>query len=279
VETLRSSVLAGGFVYGESPRWHDDRLWFSDMHGGGVKTVDAAGNIEVALEFEHPSGLGWLPDGTLLVSVFRVAHVMRVDAGGVTVYADLSDRGWSMNDMVVGPDGRAYVDLYTSRSDGIPVGAIVLLTPDGESRIVASDLATPNGLAIAPDGSTLVASETFSGRVLAYTIQPDGGLVDERVFANLGEHRRPDGLCFDAEGAVWVASSFTGEFLRVLEGGAMTHVIETPGCWAIAPVFGGPDRRTLYLLVADTELERFRHGESSARIEYLRVDVPGAGWP
>ena len=189
------------------------------MHGGGVKTVDADGNIEVALEFEHPSGLGWLPDGTLLVSVFRVAQVMRVDAGRITVHADLRDQGWSMNDMVVGPDGRAYVDLYTSRANDVPVGAIVLLTPDGESRIVASDLATPNGLAIAPDGSTLVASETFSGRVLAYTIQPDGGLVDERVFADLGEHRRPDGVCFDAEGAVWVASSFTGEFLRVrLEG-------------------------------------------------------------
>ena len=115
--------------------------------------------------------------------------------------------------------------------------------------------------------------------MLAYTIQPDGGLVDVRVFADLGEHRRPDGLCHDAEGAVRLGSSFTGEFLRVLEGGEITHVVQTPGRWAVAPALGGPDRRTLYLLVAETELERFRRGDSSARIECVRVEVPGAGWP
>ena len=279
MKTLRSSLVAGGIVYGESPRWHDDRLWLSDMHGGAIKTVDADGDVEVAHELDHPSGLGWLPDGALLVSVFRVAQVMQVDAGRQVVRYDLRDRGWSMNDMVVGPDGPAYADLYTSRSNGYPIGAIVLLEPDGETRTVASDLATPNGLAIAADRSTLLVSETFSGRVLAYTIAPDGSLVGGRVFADLGDDRRPDGLCVDAEGAAWVASPFTGEFLRVKDGGEITHRIETPGCWAVAPALGGPDRRTLYLLVADTDFERFRHGDSAARIESLQVDVPGAGWP
>jgi sugar lactone lactonase YvrE len=115
--------------------------------------------------------------------------------------------------------------------------------------------------------------------VLAYPIEPDGALADQRVFADLGEHRRPDGLCLDQQGAVWVGSSYTGEFLRVLDGGEITHRIQTPGRWAVAPALGGADRRTLYLVVDETTPEALGRGESAGRIEFVRVEVPGAGWP
>jgi sugar lactone lactonase YvrE len=233
----------------------------------------------VAVEIDHPSGLGWGTDGALYVSTIGQPILKRVDAEGITVVQDFSDRGWSMNDMVAGPDGRIYLDLYHGTKGGPPPGDIILVTPDGEARTVATDLATPNGLGITPDRSTLVVSETFSGKLLAYTIEPDGGLTDARVFADLGPERGPDGLCFDAEGAVWVGSSFTGEFLRVLDGGEITHVVHVPGDWAVATALGGADRRTLYLVVADTDLTRHPRGESKGRIETVRVDVPGAGWP
>ena len=279
MQTLRSSVLAEGIVFGEGPRWHDGRLWFADVHGNAVKSLDDQGHVEVQVETEHPSGLGWLPGGPLLISTLLEPTLKKVDAGQVSVLEDFSDRGWSLNDMVVAPDGRAYVDIYTGRQDGTPQGEILLVTPEGPTRTVAADLLTPNGLAITPDGSELRVSETFTGRVLSYSIGPDGSLLDRRVFADLGPDRQPDGLCLDAQGAVWVGGLTSGEFLRVLDGGEITHCVETPGRWAVAPALGGPDRRTLYLMVNETTMEGLARGESQGRIESLRVEVPGAGWP
>jgi sugar lactone lactonase YvrE len=280
MQTLRSSVLAEGIVFGEGPRWHDGRLWFADVHGNAVKSVDADGTVRVEVETEHPSGLGWLPGGTLLISTLLAPTLLRVDDGQASVVEDFGDRGWSLNDMVVGPDGRAYVDLYVGdRGVRTPQGEILLVTPDGATRSVASDLVTPNGLAITPDRSALRVNETFMGRVLSYDIAPDGSLSGRRVFADLGPDRQPDGLCLDAEGAVWVASLTSGEFLRVRDGGAITHRIEAPGRWAVAPALGGPDRRTLFLVVNETSMEGLARGASRGRIETVRVDVPGAGWP
>jgi len=276
-ETLRSSVLVDGIVYGEAPRWHDGRLWFSDVHDDAVKTVNEHGGVEVAVRTPHPCGLGWLPDGTMLISTLGAPHLMRVGPEGATVLHDFSNRGWSLNDMVIGPDGSAYVDLYPERANP-PPGEIVLVTPDGDVRTVAWGLATPNGLAITPDRSTLLVSETFAARVLAFTIRPDGSLEDRRVFADL-VHRQPDGLCVDAQGAVWVGSFSTCEFVRVLEGGEVTHRVDMGPSWAVAPALGGSDGRTLYLLAADTTIEALARGESKGRIEQVRVEVPGAGWP
>jgi sugar lactone lactonase YvrE len=279
VEKLQSSLLVDGLVFGEGPRWHGDRLWFVDIHGGSINTVDEHGHREVVHELLHPSGLGWGPDGTLYVSTHAKPVIRQIVDGAISVAHDLSAFGWSLNDMVVAPDGRIYVDAYHGEPGGPPPGDIVLVTPDGEMRSVAKGLATPNGLGITPDGSTLIASETFSGRLLAFTIGADGGLSDQRVFADLGEERAPDGLCLDAEGAVWVGSFRTGEFLRVQEGGEITHVVETQPAWAVAPALGGADRQTLFLIVADTTYEGLSKGESIGRIEQVRVDVPGAGWP
>ena len=280
MQTVSTTLFVDGFSFGEGPRWHDDKLWFTDCPAGAVMTVDEAGRLEVAVETALPSGLGWLPDGTMVISTMYEATIKRVGPDGVTVSHDLSDWAWATNDMVAGPDGSIYVDLYNTTDDGI-AGSIGYVAPGGEFSVVATDLATPNGLAIVPDGSTLIVSETFGERVLAFAIGADGSLSDQRVFAELGHGRHPDGLCLDAEGAVWVACYDTGEFLRVLDGGEITHRFQTERGWAIAPALGGSDRRSLYLIINDTQHTEHRRtvADSRGRIEHARVDVPGAGWP
>jgi sugar lactone lactonase YvrE len=279
METLRSSVLVDGIVFGEGPRWHEGRLWFSDVYGDAVKYLDDRGEVQVYLETEHPSGLGWLHDGTLLISTLLAPVLKRVDGGEVSVVREYGDRGWSLNDMVVGPHGWAYVDLYVGdRGGGMPQGEILLVQADGSSRTVATDLATPNGLAITPDGTELRVAETFGGRVLSFSIGPDGDLSERRVFADLGPDGQPDGLCLDAEGAVWVADIGRRAFLRVLDGGEITHRVEAPDRLPVATALGGADRRTLYLVVNES-LVAGRSGAARGRIEVVTVDVPGSGWP
>lgn len=166
---LVASPLSAGFAIAEGPRWRDGLLWFSDLHGGRVMTLSEDGRLSLVMETDHPSGLGWLPDGRLVFSTLFAPHIKRVDPDGVVIVHDLGERGESLNDMVVASDGRMYVDLYLHMS-AAPPGEILLVTPDGEVRTVASGLATPNGLVITPDGSTLILSETFAGRLLAYAI-------------------------------------------------------------------------------------------------------------
>jgi sugar lactone lactonase YvrE len=281
MKELRSTVLVDGFVYGEGPRWRDGLLWFVDTQGDAIHTVDENGTLEVVLRTDHPAGLGWMPDGTMVFSTMHSARIKTVGSdGSVATLVDLNDRAWSTNDLVVGPDGRIYADLYQpTGGTGYPMGEIVLVTPDGDARVVAGDLATPNGIAMSADRSTLVVTETFGGKLHAFTIEDDGSLSGQRVFADLGADRRPDGVCLDEEGAAWVGSAYTGEFLRVRDGGEITHRIETPGAMAIATALGGTDRRTLFLVVAEITPEAMGTADSKGRIEHVRVDVPGAGWP
>jgi sugar lactone lactonase YvrE len=278
VHTLESKVVAEGLTYGEGPRWHDGLLWFSDMHADTVRTLDSDGTLGVGASADHPSGIGWTPDGDLLVTTLRSAVVSRVTSDGPQVYCDLTEFGLSLNDMVVTPDGRAYVDVYTEQGVMAPHGDIALITPDGEARVVARDLVTPNGMAVTSDGTTLIASETNGQRLNAWTIQADGSLAEHRVFADLGE-RKPDGICLDVEGGVWVGCFLTGEFLRVLEGGQITDRVATGDSWAVAPALGGPDMRTLYLVINDTTFMGVATGDSTCRIETVEVAIPGVGSP
>jgi sugar lactone lactonase YvrE len=277
VQTLTTELVTDEIAFGEGPRWHDGRLWVADGVADQIKAVDERGGVEVVLETHHPSGLGWLPDGTLVFAAVLTPRVMGWDGHDVHVVHDFGAAAWSTNDLVAGPDGRIYVDLYQRDGDQI-TGEIGLVVPSGGGRVVAGDMWRPNGMAITPDGTTLVVSDTYGSAILAFTIDAEGNLADRRTFAAMGD-RHPDGLCLDAEGAVWVGCFDDGEFLRVLEGGEITHRVECPGVWAAAPALGGEDRRTLFLVVNDTDDERLRRRESRGRIERVRVEVPGVGWP
>jgi sugar lactone lactonase YvrE len=278
----RTKVLLEGFTFLESPRWHDGKLWFSDFYGHRVLAMDPGGQTETVCEVPHqPSGLGWLPDGRMLVVSMTDRRVLRLEADGLVEHADLSDLAtFHCNDMVVDDQGRAYVGNFGSdlAAGGMPEpAALILVTPDGHSSIVAEDLLFPNGSVITPDGRTLIVGESFGGRMTAFDIAPDGSLPNRRLWAQL-DAAIPDGCCIDAEGALWVASPPTREVLRVREGGETTDRISTDQM-AIACTLGGDDRRTLYVLTAPSVDGPECETRCSARIESLQVEVPGAGFP
>ena len=276
-------VLLDGLIFLEGPRWYDGKLWFSDMFAGQVRTVDLSGNTEVVAEVaERPSGLGFLPDGRLLIVSMQNRQLLRLDRTGLTSVADLSSLAvGSPNDMVVDTHGRAYIghfgyDLFGGEEP--KPASLLLVTPDGQVREVADGLEFPNGTVISPDGKTLIVAETFGRRLTAFSIADDGGLSERRVFAQFDEET-PDGICLDAGGGVWVSSFESGEFVRVEDGGTITDRIPVPGKRAVACALGGPQRQTLFLLTAETTLEELAQGQSIGRVETVRVDTPGAGLP
>jgi sugar lactone lactonase YvrE len=278
IETLDAHPFVSGFVYGEGPRWHVDRLWFSDGPGGKVYSAGESGDLRVEVEVPRASGLGWLPDGTLVVStLFESACHFIDETGRVVASHDLSDVGFTTNDLVVSPAGHVYVDAYQRKDDGL-FGGVYLVDRDRGARPVATGLAVPNGLGFLPDGVTLVVNEMNGCRILAYPTRADGSAGEPTVFAEL-PGRHPDGLCVDADGAVWIGSYDTGEFLRVLPGGAITHRVEIETGWSVAPALGGADGRSLFLIVDDTTFEGLATGDSTGWVLRARVDVPGIGSP
>ena len=285
---LTPKRLVDGLLFPEGPRWHDDRLWISDMGSQKVVAVDMQGRVEVIVEIDdRPSGLGWLPDGSLLIASMADRKVLRLDSGALTVYADLTEYAErSLNDMVVDDRGWAYVDAYDLPANpGDLPGKIVLVMPDGSSRLATDDVTGPNGSGITADGKTFVVCETRGSAVRAFDIAADGRLVNGRPYAKL-DNKTPDGMCLDAEGAVWIGSIMTGEFLRVLEGGEVTDRIAYDGK-AIACMLGGDDLRTLFLLNSNATPGDVREAEAAGRkplelkgwVDTVQVDVPGAGWP
>ena len=292
-------VILDGLIFPEGPRWHDGRLWFSDIHAHTVMSVDAEGGARVEAELsDRPSGLGFLPDGTPLVVAMRERKLLALTAKGPVVYADLARFNADfLNDMVVDGLGRAYVgnrvlEGYTEDAvagaarDG-PGESLLLVPPDGSAEVAATGLISPNGTVVTPDGRTLIVAEPRARRLTAFDIGADGALANRRVFADAGE-AWPDGICLDAEGAVWAGSPMTEEFVRILEGGEITHRVKTPGRWAVAPALGGEDRRTMFLATCRNSLENLQRLEETADdstseatgwIESVRVETPGAGWP
>jgi sugar lactone lactonase YvrE len=280
------STVVDGLAFAEGPRWHDGRLWFSDMHGHAVMNVAADGSdlrtvVEVSLQ---PSGLGWDPDGLLLIVSMVDRRLLRLEAdGSLSSVADLSSVAtWHCNDMVVDTLGRAYVgnfgfDLYGANPTPVAT-ALALVDRVGTVRVAADNLRFPNGTVITPDGSTLVVGESFGGCLTAFDIATDGSLSGRRVWAQLSG-AVPDGICLDAEGAIWAASPISNEVVRVAEGGEVLERVRTGERQAFACMLGGADRRTLFVCTAMTsepeESARTREG----RIEAVQVDVPGAGLP
>jgi sugar lactone lactonase YvrE len=276
-------TLLDGLVFGEGPRWHDGRLWLSDMHAHTVLAVDLDGKREDVLEVAgKPSGLGWLPDGRLLVVSMDDRRLLRREANGKLVtHADLSRfASHPCNDMVVDAKGRAFVGNFGFDLHGREkprATCLVRVDPDGSAAVAAEEMRFPNGSVITPDGRTLIVGESFGACLTAFTIGADGALSARREWAKL-EGAVPDGICLDAENAVWVASPVSKEVLRVREGGAVTHRIPA-GRMAIACMLGGNDRRTLFVLTADVLEPEECVAKRSARVETVRVDVPGAGLP
>jgi sugar lactone lactonase YvrE len=277
-----TEVLLKDLCFGEGPRWHDDRLWFSDMHAGLVLSWSEADGLRTEAEVPgDPSGLGWLPDGRLLVVSMRDRRLLRRDATGLAEVADLSALATChTNDMVVDAKGRAYIgnfgfDLHTGED---PIGAaLVLVDPDGGTRVVADNLQFPNGMVITDDGRTLIVGETFGGCLTAFDVADDGSLTNRRNWATL-DGAIPDGICLDAEGAIWVANPLGHELLRVREGGEVAETV-TLTQLGFACMLGGSDGRTLFACTAGQSEPDACREERNGRIEMVTVEVPGAGRP
>lgn len=274
--------LVAGLTFPEGPRWHGGRLVFSDFYSYRVIAIDMHAKAETILEVPgQPSGLGWTPDGRLL-AVSMLDHLLiRLDPSGPTVVADLSALATGpCNDMVVDGEGRAYVGNFGfDRHRGEPPRPAVLarVDPDGTVTAVANGVMFPNGTVITPDGRTLVIAETIGNRLTAFDRERDGRLTNRRVWADLGENF-PDGICLDAEGAIWVADPRKNVVFRVHEGGRRSRAIPTGDRGAYACMLGGDDRRTLF--VCTNTISGPKAAErTDGRIETIRVEVPGAGWP
>ncbi len=275
-------VLTDGLAFPEGPRWRDGKLFFSDMHAHQVLAVDIAGKREVICEVPaRPSGLGWVPDGRMLVVSMMDRKLMRLDRDGLKTVADLSKLApFDCNDMVVDARGRAYVgnfgfDLHGNAPPRSTT--LVMVAPDGIARIVAEEMMFPNGMVITPDGKTLVVGETFGARLTAFDIGADGSLTNRRVWAELG-NSPPDGICLDAENAIWVACPTMSEVIRVKHGGEVAERIKVETD-AFACMLGGADGRTLFVATAPNSDPEKCRASRNGKIEITQVEVPRAGLP
>jgi sugar lactone lactonase YvrE len=274
---LTTTVLIDDLGFPEAPRWHGDRLWFSDFADRVVRSATASGDAAVELELDDsPSGLGWGPDGELLVVSMTRRALLRVRDGVPRVHADLAAHTrFRANDLVVDAAGRGYVSSFgfdLERGAAPQPTDLLRVDPDGSVHVAAPGVVFPNGMVLSPDGATLVVAETYGARLTAFDVSADGALSGRRVFAEL-PGIAPDGICLDAEGQVWVATARTAEVLRVRDGGDVTaRVAVGSGSLSYACALGGPDGRTLFVCTAPT----WRPGPRAGRIEVAHVAVPAA---
>jgi sugar lactone lactonase YvrE len=292
------TLLEGGAFF-ESPRWHDGRWWLSDFYRHRVLTVTEDGRDETVLEVEgQPSGLGWMPDGALLVVSMRDHRILRWDGSQTTVHADVSEYcGGHLNDMVVDSRGHAYAGNFgfDLMAFADPATAnLIHVAPDGSASVAASDMYFPNGSVITPDGRTLIVGETAGCRYTAFTIAGDGSLSDRRVWAQVAETPEittfeetigklrfgPDGCGLDAEEHIWSADEVNARCARVAPGGEIVAEIAAPeGLNIFACMLGGADGRTLLMCAAPDFLEQSRTASHEAVLLTTTVDVPRAGLP
>ncbi len=279
-----TKVIMDGLIFPECARWHDGRLWFSDMLDRKVIVIGPDGKPEVVVDVPgQPGGLGWLPDGRLLIVSMFDQRLLRLEAGGLQVVADLSKvaRG-NCNDMVVDLKGRAYIGDWgfvgARPKDHVTTGDVMLVTPEGNARVVSDQLQFPNGAVITADNRTLIVADSYGYNLSAFDIRSDGTLANYRVWADMGKSVIPDGICLDAEGAVWVTNSAGNDVIRVKEGGKVVGRV-TVASRAYACILGGPKRDLLYLTTAAPGMFADLKDKRSGRIEVVPVAVPGAGLP
>ena len=279
----------------EAPRWHGDALLLSNIWDGKVLSLDLDGHVQVVAAFpeEYASGLGVLPNGDLVVVLMKSRRIVRVNASRQQHdYADLSQlTPFHINDMIVGPGGRAYVSQPGSNLfEGVMPGPtdILIVEPDGVARIGASGLSGPNGLAISPDGRRLYIAESTACRISTLDIADDGSLSNLRVFGDVPEEGFPDGICLDDEGGVWAAipylkadmNGFGVGVIRMVDGGEVTHRVPMNESYrALACVFGGEDRRSLFICTTNEVHPHDTMVLRSGRVERLDVEFRGGGHP
>lgn len=285
MQTLQTLIdLGHGLRFTESPRWRGDRLWFIDIHDNAIKSVSLAGDLrtELTLPFK-PNGLGFLPDGSVVFSDALNLAMKRWDGKDLHDLAELGDVAvFCLSDAIADSQGRIYVgDIGYNfwNPEAVPVDTCVIarVDPDGEVSKVADGLKFPNGMVITPDGRTLIVAETEGFRLTAYDVDASGGLSNRRLYAQLPDGVQPDGICLDAEGAVWVANP-AGQpaVLRVREGGEVTDTIALVG-HAYAVMLGGPDARHLFICTSASHDPAEIAVRPSARLLVAEVAVPGAG--
>lgn len=283
--------LVDGVDFGEGPRWRDGRLWYSDFYQEKVYAVGLDGVREVMVDMagiDRPSGLGWMPDGSLLIvsmvdqAVLRVTEPGTVNASAPVKHADLSGiLNGKCNDMVVDAMGRAYVGSFgfdLEAGESLSPSGLALVQPDGSATLAADELMFPNGTVITPDGSTLIVGETFAGQYTAFTIDAEtGALSDRRVWAT-GLEAAPDGCALDAEGGIWLADATTPRVIRVVEGSTITDEIEVPQ-QPYAAMLGGADGTTLFILTSPGSHPDQVAGVAGGAIWTVSVSHPHAGRP
>jgi sugar lactone lactonase YvrE len=277
--------LLSGLVFGEQPRWHEDRLWFSDWGTQEVIAVDLEGNSEVILQGpSFPLCVDWLPDGRLLVVSARDGLLLRRESdGSLVTHGDLGGLSEPApgNELVVDGRGNAYVNgggFDLMAGEEFAPGLVALVTPDGSARQVADGIAFPNGMVVTPDDLTLIVAESYAKRLTAFDIAADGSLSNRRVWADLKDGV-PDGICFDAEGAVWYGDVPNQRCVRVREGGDVLQTIELDrGCFACA--LGGADRKTLFMMATEwSGPANMFDGPRTGQVLTAQAPAPSAGWP
>ena len=277
------NVLMPGIAFGESPRWHDGRLWFCDWGAQELIAVDLGGKSEVIVRVpSFPFCIDWLRDGRLLIVSASDRRLLRREPdGSIVTHADLSrlsKKPW--NDIVVDGRGNTYVDNIGFDFPGgeFATGILALVTPDGSARQVADGAAFPNGIVVTPDNSTLIVAESYANRLTAFDIAADGTLSNRRLWADL-DRGVPDGICIDAENAVWYADVPNMRCVRVRQGGDVLQTIDLDrGCFAC--MLGGADRTTLFLVAREWRgPASMADGGRTGQVLTAKVATPGAGWP
>jgi sugar lactone lactonase YvrE len=283
--TASAELLATGLVVGESPRWHHDRLWLSNWGAQEVVAIGLDGTREVmtTVDTTIPFSIDWLPDGRLTIVSGPERLLLRQESdGSLQAHADLralSEHGF--NELVIDEEGNAYVngagfDLMAGEEPA--PGSVVVVAPDSSARKVADGIGFPNGMAITPDNSTLIVADSYGRELTAFEIGADAGLSEGRVWADLGDGV-PDGICVDAEGAVWYADVPNKRCVRVREGGEVLEVVDADrGCFAC--MLGGPDGTTLFICAAEWRgPERMFEGPPSGQVLTVKAPAPHAGRP
>lgn len=280
VSSSSFTTLVSGLAFPESPRWHQGQLWFVEKRGGAVRCGPESGPFDPVLTVAAgPGGIDWTPDGDLLVVATSTRQLLRWTGSELVEVADLSEhtRG-RCNDLVVGAGGDAYVGHFgydLLGGEAAAPASLVLVRADGSVEVVAEDLAFPNGAVITSDGSTLVVAESAVMRLTAFTIGADGRLTDRRTFADLGDVV-PDGICLDAEGAIWVSDPIGRQVVRVADGGEVTTTISTGPMGAFACALGGDDGRSLFVCLYSEIASQGTAGAAIGSVVVTSVDVAAA---